>query len=213
MTTRLLLVPKHGGACLPLNRPVTLIGRHHDCDIQLESRKVSRRHCCIALINGQPVLRDLSSLNGTRVNGERIRERQLHPGDVVSIANVVFQVICSEDGSEPPEMAAGEKLPLAVPSLPAAQDVDPALGQPVSLKGTDAPAVPGASQPAQASPAEPQWSDDIPMLALDGIEEAPSGQAPHEFSAPADADNPLHDDAFFESLRQPVPTPPPAADR
>ena len=57
-------VPKFGGSSysysIPLDKPIMLIGRHQECDIQIPSRKISRRHCCIALISDHLVIRDLA---------------------------------------------------------------------------------------------------------------------------------------------------------
>ena len=51
------LVPFDEGQCLiPLEKAVVLIGRQSDCDISLgHSRKVSRKHCCVAQVNNTVV--------------------------------------------------------------------------------------------------------------------------------------------------------------
>ena len=57
------LVPVDAGQCLiPLEKAIVLIGRQSDCDVSLtHSRKISRRHCCIAQVNKKFVVRDLGS--------------------------------------------------------------------------------------------------------------------------------------------------------
>jgi adenylate cyclase len=69
------------------------LGRHPRNTHQVLDRVVSKEHCQIELIEGQYVLRDLSSLNGTFVNGERIREHRLEPGDEITIGStrIVFE--------------------------------------------------------------------------------------------------------------------------
>jgi phosphoserine phosphatase RsbU/P len=52
----------------------TLIGRHPDCAIQLQSNMVSRTHARISKDGDRHVLEDLQSGNGTFVNGRRIAE-------------------------------------------------------------------------------------------------------------------------------------------
>jgi pSer/pThr/pTyr-binding forkhead associated (FHA) protein len=47
----------------------------------------SRRHAEILPAEGGFALRDLGSTNGTWVNGERIEERALHPGDRIQIGS------------------------------------------------------------------------------------------------------------------------------
>src|SRR5438034_6683775 len=80
------------GASILLDKPILLIGRHPECDIQINSRKISRRHCCIAQVSDYLVIRDLGSTNGIRINGVRVQEGRLAPGDEVTIGNHRFRV-------------------------------------------------------------------------------------------------------------------------
>ena len=48
------------------------VGRVPSCDLVLEGRSVSREHCRLAVVNGQLVVTDLGSTNGTFVDGQRI---------------------------------------------------------------------------------------------------------------------------------------------
>ncbi len=73
------------GQLRELGREAVLLGRESDADIQLASPTVSRRHAVMEWVDGQHVLHDLGSLNGTYVNGERIERRQLQDGDLISI--------------------------------------------------------------------------------------------------------------------------------
>jgi pSer/pThr/pTyr-binding forkhead associated (FHA) protein len=80
------------GPSILIDKPILLFGRHQECDVQLNSKKVSRRHCCIAQVNDYLVIRDLGSTNGIRINGQRVAEGRLHPGDEVTIGNFRYQV-------------------------------------------------------------------------------------------------------------------------
>jgi predicted component of type VI protein secretion system len=80
------------GPSILVDKPILLIGRHPECDIQVESRKISRRHCCIAQINNYLVIRDLGSTNGIRINGIRVQEGTLKNGDELTIGNNRFEV-------------------------------------------------------------------------------------------------------------------------
>ena len=89
------LVPLETGACvIPLEKAILLIGRQADCDVSLTaSRKISRKHCCIAIVNEAVVVRDLGSTNGISINGQRIeQEGRLRLGDELSIGDVRFRL-------------------------------------------------------------------------------------------------------------------------
>jgi pSer/pThr/pTyr-binding forkhead associated (FHA) protein len=105
-----------------LQRPVVLIGRHPECDVRLDLPQVSRRHCCVALAYDRLLIRDLGSRNGVRVNGRRVQEATLRPGDEVAIAQVIFRL---EDVSplappaphaaaRPPQLSGSSDIPLPI---------------------------------------------------------------------------------------------------
>jgi pSer/pThr/pTyr-binding forkhead associated (FHA) protein len=98
-----LLVPQDGNPPIKFDRPILIIGRHPDCDIVLtSSRKVSRKHCCLALVNNRLLVRDLGSMNGVRVNGEDIqRESPVKVGDTIHIGDVGFIVQVTNEDSRP----------------------------------------------------------------------------------------------------------------
>src|SRR5205085_2281846 len=80
------------GPSILLDKPILLFGRHQECDVQLNSKKVSRRHCCVALLKDYLVVRDLGSTNGVKINGERVTEGKLVPGDELTVGNFRYQV-------------------------------------------------------------------------------------------------------------------------
>src|SRR5688572_4453099 len=61
-------------------RPRTVIGTHRSADLVLSDRGMSRFHCEIVLENGQPVIRDLGSRNGTRIDGVAVLAAPLRDG-------------------------------------------------------------------------------------------------------------------------------------
>ncbi len=72
----------------------TTLGRHPDNTVQLLDRIVSKNHCNIDLVNGKWILKDLGSLNGTFINGQRMTgERELFPNDEVTVGStrIVFE--------------------------------------------------------------------------------------------------------------------------
>src|SRR5262249_48880990 len=80
------------GPSILIDKPILLFGRHEECDVQLNSKKVSRRHCVLAQLADHLVIRDLGSTNGVRINGQRVAEGKLRPGDELQIGNFKYQV-------------------------------------------------------------------------------------------------------------------------
>lgn len=80
------------GPNLLVDKPILLVGRHEECDVQIPSRKISRKHCCISQVDNRLVVRDLSSTNGVRVNGHRVDQGELRHGDELTIGNLVYRV-------------------------------------------------------------------------------------------------------------------------
>lgn len=105
--------------------PHNTLGRHPENTIQLLDRIVSKEHCHVDQVDGNWMLKDLGSLNGTFVNGERVSERVLGQGDEISLGStrMVFQVeamdVASPATVPPPEAApASISVPLASGALP-----------------------------------------------------------------------------------------------
>jgi pSer/pThr/pTyr-binding forkhead associated (FHA) protein len=87
-SSALLFIPPHPPLPLKGLEAVTL-GRSRTCDLRLSDNDASRRHAEIIPVTGGFVVRDLDSTNGTFVNGERVHERQLRPGDRIEIGSSV----------------------------------------------------------------------------------------------------------------------------
>ena len=81
-------------------RDMTVIGRREDCDLRIPLGEVSRKHCRLIRDGDTLKLEDLGSSNGTFLNGSRVQEALLSPGDTIQVGPVVFVV--QVDG-EPPE--------------------------------------------------------------------------------------------------------------
>jgi predicted component of type VI protein secretion system len=76
-----------------LRNPETIIGRQKGCDIRIPSAEISRRHCILSLMNGQLMVEDLNSVNGTYVNNTRITGKQrVLPGDRLRVGPLTFSV-------------------------------------------------------------------------------------------------------------------------
>jgi predicted component of type VI protein secretion system len=85
---------EHKGIKIPLDKAIVFIGRHPECDIVLtRSRKVSRKHCAVAQVDNNFVIRDLGSMNGIQVNGKPVRKDvRLNVGDEVIIGDLKYQL-------------------------------------------------------------------------------------------------------------------------
>lgn len=82
---RLILSTPDGERTVELRGKNTL-GRHPDNSIQLLDKIVSKEHCIIELHDGQFILKDLGSLNGTYVDGERVNgEAPLGEGSEIAL--------------------------------------------------------------------------------------------------------------------------------
>lgn len=90
-----------GNRVFPLDRPVINIGRRPDNHLVIADPRVSRSHAQIRAIRGQYILFDLNSTGGTVVNGMRVRQCALKPGDVISLSGV--PLIYGEDSANDEE--------------------------------------------------------------------------------------------------------------
>lgn len=88
-----------GERTVPLSQPIVGLGRRLDNHVILEDARVSRAHAQLRLRFGRYVLYDLGSTGGTYVNGQRVQECVLRPGDVISLAGVL--IIYGEDDTNP----------------------------------------------------------------------------------------------------------------
>ena len=66
------------------------IGRAPDADIVITDERASRYHCGIRNWDGDYVVKDLKSRNGTFVNDKAINTYQLEVGDQIRIGATVF---------------------------------------------------------------------------------------------------------------------------
>jgi hypothetical protein len=74
-----------GGKRIVLSGNRFVIGRSRDCDLMLDDPNVSRRHAELRREHGAWLVADLASTNGVKVNGRRVAEQPLNPGDEITI--------------------------------------------------------------------------------------------------------------------------------
>jgi len=75
-----------------------VIGRSSTCDVRVEDSQVSRIHSLIYFKDGKYYIKDLDSENGTFVNGKKVSDLVLNPGDKIEIGNynIEFNVLAPE---------------------------------------------------------------------------------------------------------------------
>ena len=74
------------GLRVRLDQPVTRLGRHPESDVYLDDITVSRRHVEVERRGSGYVVRDVSSLNGTYLNQERIEgDAPIQNGDELQV--------------------------------------------------------------------------------------------------------------------------------
>ncbi|HUO09200.1 MAG TPA: SpoIIE family protein phosphatase [Phycisphaerae bacterium] len=111
-----------------------LIGRTRDAGLALESNTISRRHAEILRDPfGRWWIRDLNSRNGTHVNGVRITESVVKPGDLIQLGEFLLTLSAADEtkADAPPPQAAGVEASVSV--------VDGQVGRITSLKDFEIP--------------------------------------------------------------------------
>jgi pSer/pThr/pTyr-binding forkhead associated (FHA) protein len=85
-----------------------VIGRGQGCDVVLSDQSVSRRHVELVYGEGGTLLRDLGSGNGTKVNDERVDERQMVHDDVIAIGRTRLRFIDEQERAKRRRVEAEE---------------------------------------------------------------------------------------------------------
>src|SRR3954449_2484315 len=86
------------GRRLVLDGDGLTIGRRSENDVVIERERVSRHHARIAPSDGAWYVADLDSMNGTYLNGERLRgeSRWLASGDTISVGGEALRYVAGE---------------------------------------------------------------------------------------------------------------------
>lgn len=75
-----------GSKVIPLLQAIINIGRRIENDLVIEDTRVSRYHAQLRATAGRYEIFDLSSSGGTYINGARISQSVIYPGDIISLA-------------------------------------------------------------------------------------------------------------------------------
>lgn len=102
--TPMLFIPPLPPFQLPAEGSV-ILGRSSSCELRLHDVDTSRRHAEIVCDASGCRIRDLASTNGTFVNGERIKEHPLEPGDRIEVGTNTL-TFCRLESSVPGDAGA-----------------------------------------------------------------------------------------------------------
>jgi Inner membrane component of T3SS, cytoplasmic domain len=146
-----------GGATheVELAASLAVLGRDPGCDIVLNDSKCSRRH---AIVEDGPeglVVRDSASANGVYVNGRRVDQAPLRPGDVLRLGEVELRLVAQV--GETVVMAPDDLDLRTAPGASRPADFDLPLRE--ALLATPRPperAAPARRPPPERRPAEPR---------------------------------------------------------
>jgi len=80
---------RNGGQKLLLDRPLLTVGRTAESDVLIHDASISSQHAQFLRQASGDYVQDLTSLNGTQVNGEPLlAPRLLQKGDIISLGNI-----------------------------------------------------------------------------------------------------------------------------
>lgn len=137
------------GKSFPIHGIITL-GRSNKCEININDEYMSRRHAELSIKGGVLRIIDLDSSNGTFVNGQKVAEKALKPGDRIAFDQNIFlvagpsnaKVADDDDGEEATVFRAAPSAAPAPVSAPEAPRVKIPAAEKLreSLAQADAPA-------------------------------------------------------------------------
>ena len=136
-----------------------VIGRDPSCDIVLSDSRCSRRHAVIEETADGLVIRDTGSANGIYVNGRRLEQSPLHPGDTVRLGDTVLEVL--PDVGATVVIASNELAPPGRPPTPRSP-----LGRPAPSSQARVPSARSALRPARVAAPEPEAGTPLTVTAL-----------------------------------------------
>ena len=96
MASLFMIRGRDSGKHFSIQNERTVIGRDARCDIQIADHEVSRQHASLVLEENQYKLVDLTSSNGSFVNGQRIHSNLLRSGDRIQIGRTLLVFTAKE---------------------------------------------------------------------------------------------------------------------
>ena len=107
------------GRTYELKTDKTTVGRVSDNAFEIPEASVSSHHCEITLRGNDVVVKDLGSTNGTFINGEKVDEAVLKPGQILRLGMIEMRL----ETGEAPTAASAAAAPAASQSAAASKKV------------------------------------------------------------------------------------------
>src|ERR1700690_2942260 len=92
MLRLVVLSPGMTGRAQELKADKTTVGRVEDNIFPIAEPSVSSHHCEVLLRGSEVVVRDFNSTNGTFINGEKIAERVIKPGQILRLGQIELRL-------------------------------------------------------------------------------------------------------------------------
>ncbi len=92
MAKLVLLSPGMTGRTHELKGDKTTVGRVEDNTFQIPEPSVSSHHCEVVVHGNEVLVRDLNSTNGTYINGEKVTEKVLKPGQILRLGQIEMRL-------------------------------------------------------------------------------------------------------------------------
>jgi len=106
MAKLVVLTAAFAGRSHELNVDMTTVGRVEDNTFQLADPSVSSHHCEVLLRGSDVVVKDLDSTNGSFINGEKISESVLKPGQTLRLGQIELRLETEGTSSAPAPVPA-----------------------------------------------------------------------------------------------------------
>src|SRR6516162_8638727 len=116
MAKLVLLSAGMTGRTHELKAEKTTVGRVEDNSFQIAEPSVSSHHCEVLVRGNDVVVKDLNSTNGTFINGEKVSESPLKPGQILRLGQIEMRLETDVPGAAPSSAPAGSLPTTSAPS-------------------------------------------------------------------------------------------------
>lgn len=207
---RPLCLHVEGGSVPPvrLSGPVFLIGRRNGADLRIPNDRVSVAHAALVDVGGHWEVLDLNSRHGTVLNGLKVTQGQLEPGDVVSVGGVNLRISeeSAAEGIRRPAVSLEPELPPTPAAMAPAPTAAAAINDQVGMVAASEAARGGGDIREQA-PAS-GWNGTFSLIESDHF--GPTAMATADAAPPADPEAVYHASGQMSALAEPLGPLPPA---